>query len=167
MIIFRRRLFSIYSIGEKINDEIKVRSASGTLYLRKTSLEKIKSEIFNNSRDSKLLEIDPATKKILAYDALTVDGKRIGIVQLSENSAVDVEFDWINLAGNKDKTAEEYFYSLLEYFVNLARSSRYRQFTLGLYKVSDEVMQNCIDYFGFVSNSEGKIKGITILYKSL
>lgn len=162
MIIFRRRLFSIYSI-DRINDELKVNCSKGTLHLRKTSLEKIKSEIFKNN--NKLLDDNnrEESKKILAYDVFTDDGKRIGIVQLSENSAVEVELDWINL----NDTTGEYFISLLEYFINLAKSSRYRTFILGLYRYPEEIKDTCFDKYGFVSGCDGKIKGVTILYKPL
>ena len=162
MIIFRRRLFSIYSI-DRINDELKVNCSKGTLHLRKTNLEKIKSEIFKNN--NKLLDDNnrEESKKILAYDVFTDDGRRIGIVQLSENSAVEVELDWINL----NDTTGEYFIGLLEYFINLARSCRYRVFILGLYKCSDEIENKCLDYYGFVSSTDGEIKGVTLLYRPL
>ena len=169
MIIFRSKSFSIYSIGRE--DEIKINCSGGMLSLKRSGLDEIKT-IFNNS---KLLDKKPTDKngeedtrpvnkenRVLVYDVFLGDNK-LGVVQLSENSAVEVELDWINL----NDTTGEYFIGLLEYFINLARSCRYRVFILGLYRCSDEIENKCLDYYGFVSSTDGEIKGVTLLYRPL
>lgn len=168
MIIFRSKSFSIYSIGRE--DEIKINCSGGMLSLKRSGLDEVRA-IFNNS---KLLDKKPTDKngentrpvkkedRVLVYDVFLGDNK-LGVVQLSENSAVEVELDWINL----NDTTGEYFIGLLEYFINLARSCRYRIFILGLYKCSDDIENKCLDYYGFVSSTDGEIKGVTLLFRPL
>lgn len=150
MIILRRKVFSIYSILR--DNDITINCCNGPIVLKKSSLEEVKS-LFKNAKNP--------IEKVLVYDAYVGDTK-IGIVQLSENSAVEIEFDWINLA---DKTGM-YFVGILEHFIDLARSSRYRIFTLGLNRCSEDIINKCSDY-GFTKISESELKGITILNRSL
>lgn len=152
MIILRNKLFSIYSIG----NNIKINCGSGLISLVKTGPEELINIFKGHKQEEK------PNDRILIYDVFVGDVK-IGIVQLMENSAVELELDWINL---NDKTGE-YFISLLEYFINLAISGKYRVFTLGLYKCSDDIKNKCLDYYGFVNDSVGDVKGVIILNKPL
>lgn len=152
MIILRNKLFSIYSI----EDKLKINCSAGLISLVKTNLDEVINIFKGHKQEEK------PNDRILVYDVF-VNETKIGIIQLMENSAVEIELDWINL---NDKVGE-YFISLLEYFINLAKSCRYRLFTLGLYKCTDDLKNKCLDFYGFVNDSVGNIKGVTKLYRPL
>lgn len=155
MIIFRKKYFSIYS---RLSDNnILIECNNGPIKLVKSNLEEVKSVLNIKSEDKRV-----NTEKILVFDAF-VDNNKIGIIQLSENDPIEVELDWIGLL--KDNN-DSYLLSIISYFLNLSVSSKYRRFILGIYKGSDDTLNNCIG-LGFLTNTIEQYNNVIKLIKPL
>lgn len=152
MIVIRKKTFSIYSI--ETPNKIVIPCKTELVRLEKSSIEEVESIL-------KLKNKIIPSQRILVYNVFVGDTKA-GIIQLSENSLVEVELDWIPLAKNTDC----YLNNIINYFLNLAISSNYRRFVLGLLNCSENIINNCLE-LGFLSSTIERYNNIIKLTKSI
>lgn len=153
MIVIRKKTFSIYSI--ETPNKIVIPCKTELVRLEKSSIEEVESIL-------KLKNKIIPSQRILVYNVF-VGNTKVGIIQLSENNLVEVELDWIPLVKNN---TDCYLNNIINYFLNLAISSNYRRFVLGLLNCSENIINNCLE-LGFLSSTIERHNNIIKLTKSI
>lgn len=157
MIVLRNKLFSLRDEG---GDTITVNCNNGPLILKKYLPIKPVEWL------GKIIKpIGRAQEKSLYYDVyLKDDNKKIGEINLSETSPIEITICWVGI--NKEYRGNHYATEILKYFINFARSKKYRVVTIE-WDGGDESAIHIYKKLGFVEDSEESGNGLTIMHKSL
>lgn len=140
MIILRSKLFSLNSMGE---EQIIIECSNGPIILKKAHpIKPVQwlGKIFKSIRNSQ--------EKALYYDAY-IGNNKIGDVALGEQSPIEMMINWIGI--DKAYRGKYYATEILKYFINFARSKKYRAITLE-WDGNDPVAIDIYKKLGFVED---------------
>lgn len=157
MIVLRNKLFSL---RDECGDTVTINCNNGPLILKKYLPIKPVEWL------GKLIKpIGDAQKNSLYYDVfLKSDNKKIGEVNVAETSPIEMTICWIGI--NKEYRGNHYATEILKYFINIARSKKYRIVTIE-WDGHDRSAIHIYKNLGFIENPEESEYGLTIMHKSL
>lgn len=153
--IILRKLFSLNSNGE---DTITINCIDGPITLKKIyPIKPIKwlGEVIK--------PIGKSQGKVLNYDVYVGD-KRIGDILMGEQSPIEMMINFIDI--KKDYRGKHYATEILKYFINFARSKKYRKVTLEWDKL-DPAAIHIYKKLGFVEDKDKSTDELTFMRKTL
>lgn len=153
--IILRKLFSLNSNGE---DMITINCSNGPIILKKTyPIEPFRW------LGKVIKPIGKSQGKALNYDVFIGD-KRIGDIMMGEQSPIEMMINFIDI--DKTYRGKHYATEILKYFINFARSKKYRKVTLEWDKLDPSAL-HIYKKLGFVEDKDKSTDELTFMSKTL